>query len=257
MATDTAPEALARLQASFAAHIRDPASAPAPEGIEDRRMGIYRDLFFNNIRNFLSANFPVLRTLYDEKAWRELCRDFYSEFRCHTPLFAEIPREFLRYLQDHRQHHDGDPPFMLELAHYEWVELALSLDETEVDIEIDPGGDLLNENPVLSPLAWPLSYQYPVDQICADFQPGSVPENPTHLLVWRQQDFTIKFMRLNEVTMLLLQKMKEAPAQTGLELLTACAADIKHPNPAVVLEGGRSLLIELKEKQVILGTQTG
>ncbi len=132
-------------------------------------MGIYRDLFFNNITGFLSTNFPVLKSLYDEKPWQELCRDFYTEFRCHTPLFPEIPREFLRYLQDCRQDHQDDPPFILELAHYEWVELALSLDEAELDgIEANPDGDLLNGIPVLSPLAWPLSYQYPVHRIRAD-----------------------------------------------------------------------------------------
>ena len=256
MTIDTAPEALAKLQNSFAAHLRDPGSNPPPEGIEDRRMGIYRELFFNNIKSFLSANFPVLKSLYDEKSWQALCRDFYAEFRCHTPLFPEIPREFLRYLQDHRQNNEGDPPFMLELAHYEWVELALSLDEAEIDdIETNPDGDLLNGVPVLSPLAWPLSYQYPVHQIRADYQPESAPPDASHLLVWRQQDFSIKFMQLNEVSLLLLQKMKEEPARTGVELLTTIAKDIAHPKPAMVIEGGKTLLNEMKEKQVILGTR--
>ncbi|HKX55116.1 MAG TPA: putative DNA-binding domain-containing protein, partial [Xanthomonadales bacterium] len=36
---------------AFAAHIRNPAVAPAPADVEDRRMQIYRDLFFNNICN--------------------------------------------------------------------------------------------------------------------------------------------------------------------------------------------------------------
>jgi len=260
MAIDAAPEELARLQTNFAAHIRDPGSVAAPEGIEDRRMGIYRDLFFNNIRNFLSANFPVLKTLFNEKAWEKLCRDFYTEFRCHTPLFPEIPREFLRYLQDHRNtdraNHKDDPPFMLELAHYEWVELALSLDEAEIeDIDVNPDGDLVNATPVLSPLAWPLSYHYPVHRIRADYQPESAPRNPTHLLVWRQRDFSIKFMQLNEISLLLLQKMKEQPTRTGRELLMEVAGDIKHPKPAVVLQGGKVLLDELKRKQVILGTR--
>ncbi len=255
MATDKAPEELARLQKGFAAHIRDPESAAAPEGIEDRRMGIYRDLFFNNISNFLSANFPVLKTLFDDRGWETLCRDFYSEFRCHTPLFPEIPREFLRFLQDHRKANRDDPPFMLELAHYEWVELALSLDETEFDdTGVNLNGDLMNGIPVLSPLAWPLSYQYPVHRIRVDYQPRSIPENPTHLLVWRQQDFSIKFMELNEISMLLLQKLKEEPARTGLELLTELAADMKHPKPEAVLKGGKALLDELKGKQVIIGT---
>ncbi len=256
MVGEKAPEALARLQTSFAAHIRNPEATAAPEGIEDRRMAIYRDLFFNNIRNFLSSNFPVLRTLYTTREWTTLCREFYSNYRCHTPLFPEIPREFLHYLQDQRQHHEGDPPFLLELAHYEWVELALSLDEAEIDnIKVVGDGDLLQGVPILSPVAWPLSYQYPVHRIRTDFQPTTAPETATHLLVWRQQDFNIKFMQLNEVSLLLLQKMKEEPALSGLELLTLCAEVIKHPKPEVVIRGGKTLLNELREKQVILGTR--
>ena len=256
MVGDTPPEALARLQTSFAAHIRDPQAVAAPEGIEDRRMAVYRDLFFNNIRSFLSGNFPVLKTLYTEDAWTSLCREFYREYCCHTPLFPEIPREFLQYLQDHRQDHEDDPPFMLELAHYEWVELALSLDEAETDdIDVNPDGDLLSGIPVLSPLAWTLSYQYPVHKIRVDFQPETAPGKPTHLLVWRQQDYTIKFMQLNEISLLLLQKMKEEPARSGLSLLTEIAGIINHPKPDVVLEGGKALLNELKEKQIILGTR--
>lgn len=256
MVNEKAPEALASLQTSFAAHIRNPQAVAAPEGIEDRRMAIYRDLFFNNIRGFISGNFPVLKTLFTEAQWSRLCREFYSEYRCHTPLFPELPREFLQYLQDYRQDHEGDPPFMLELAHYEWVELVLSLDEAEIDnIEVNADGDLLSGIPVLSPLAWPLSYQYPVHRICVDYQPETLPDEPTHLLVWRQQDFSIKFMQLNEISMLLLQTMKKEPNLSGLDLLTTCAGIINHPKPEVVIQGGTTLLHELKAKQVILGTR--
>ena len=257
MASDAAPEALASLQMSFAGHIRDPRAVAAPEGIEDRRMAIYRDLFFNNIRNFLSGNFPVLRTLYTESAWTALCREFYSEYRCRTPLFPELPREFLQYLQEHRKDRDGDPPFMLELAHYEWVELALSLDETETgDIVADPDGDLLTGIPVLSPLVWPLSYRYPVHRIRADYQPQSPPVEATHLLVWRRRDYTVKFMQLNEISMLLVQKLKAESGLSGLEILKTVAGIINHPKPEVVIDAGSILLDELREKQVILGTRT-
>jgi hypothetical protein len=189
--------------------------------------------------------------------WIKLCREFFRDYRCHTPLFPELPREFLQYLQDHRQDHESDPPFMLELAHYEWVELALSLDEAEFDTsDVNPGGDMLSGIPVLSPLAWPLSYQYPVHRIRVDFQPESPPEKTTHLLVWRKQDDTIKFMELNEISLLLVQKMKEEPARSGLELLTDIAGIINHPKPEVVVEGGKALLNELQEKQIILGTRS-
>jgi len=256
MVSDAAPEDLARLQTGFAAHIRDPQTVAAPHGIEDRRMAIYRNLFFNNMCTFLSSNFPVLKSLYKEADWKNLCRDFYRDYRCHTPLFAEIPREFLQYLQDHRQTHKDDPPFMLELAHYEWVELALSLDETDTDeIEFNPDGDLLNGIPVLSPLVWPLTYQYPVHQVRVDFQPVGKPDTATHLLVWRQQDFDVKFMKLNEISMLLIQKMKEDTGLSGLGLLKSVIEVIKHPKPAAVIEAGSALMNELKDKQIILGTR--
>ncbi len=253
---DKVPEALARLQTSFAAHIRDPKSTAAPDGIEDRRMAIYRDLFFNNIKSFLSSNFPVLKSLYEEQEWTSLCRDFYRDYRCHTPLFPEIPREFLKYLQDHRQQHEDDRPFMLELAHYEWVELGLALDESEPDdIKVDSDGDLLQGIPVLSPLAWPLSYQFPVHQIRLEFQPSEAPVEPTHLLVWRQSNFEVRFMQLNTISLLLIEKMKEEPDKSGLELLTEIAVIMNHPKPEVVIEGGADLLRDLRKKEVILGTR--
>ena len=74
----------------------------------------------------------MLRQLYSEDEWSRFMREFYVEHECHTPLFPEIPREFLQYLQEQRGDRPGDKPFMLELAHYEWVEIALDLDEQEL-----------------------------------------------------------------------------------------------------------------------------
>ena len=89
-----------------------------------------------------------------------------------------------------------------------------------------------------------------------DFQPQAAPVEHTHLLVWRRQDFKVKFMQLNETSMLLMQKVKEESAMSGLELLNDVAGTINHPKPEVVLEAGHALLNELKEKQVILGTRS-
>jgi hypothetical protein len=250
------PDRLAALQQQFAAHIRSPEQVSAPEGIEDRRMNIYRNLFFNNVRSLLAWNFPVLRKLHSDDDWAQLVRDFYIEHRARTPLFPELPREFLQYLQESRSSHEGDPPFMLELAHYEWVELALSMDENELDdVEADPDGDLLTEAPVLSPLAWPLSYRFPVHRISPSFQPTEAPEEVTHLLVYRNRDDEVKFMKLNAVSLLLLQNLKDEPGRSGHDLLNDIAEQLNHPDPAVVIEGGRQLMQDLREREVILGTR--
>ena len=250
------PEALADLQLRFAAHIRNPEINPAPGGVEDRRMGIYRDLFFNNLRNFLSKNFPVLKQLYSQDDWSQLVREFFTEHRCHTPLFPELPREFLKYLQDQRQGREGDPPFLLELAHYEWVELALDLEMQDLDhIPADPDGDLLEGIPVYSPLAWPLSYSYPVHRIRPDFQPREAPPEATHLLVYRDRGDVVRFMQLNPVSALLVQWLKEDRGMTGHDLLDAVAQVLEHPQAEVVIEGGKTLLYDLQQRDVILGTR--
>src|SRR5258708_1034895 len=142
------------LQYAFTAHMRDPQENPAPAGIEDRRMGIYRDLIFCNVEQFISSNFPVIRTLYNEAEWNGLVRAFLREHLCHTPLFPEFGREFLRYLEWRQEQGRNDPPFLLELAHYEFAELALAIDENEFDaVAHDPHGDPVSAIPVVSPLA--------------------------------------------------------------------------------------------------------
>ena len=86
-------------QFAFAAHIRDPEHVPPPAGVEDRRMAIYRELFFNNIRNLLSNMFPVLRKLHSDERWFGLIRQFMQRHRAETPYFLRLPQEFLEFLQ--------------------------------------------------------------------------------------------------------------------------------------------------------------
>jgi hypothetical protein len=253
---DPAQGALRDLQTAFAAHIRDPRKAAPPDGIEDRRMNIYRELFFNNIHSLLAGNFPVLRGLHDDDSWNALVRDFYSRHRCHTPLFPEVPREFLHYLQDERGARSDDPPFMLELAHYEWVELALSLDERDPDdLAVDTEADLLTGSPVLSPLAWPLSYRYPVHRIRPDYQPSEAPSEATCLLVYRDREYEVRFMQLNGVSRLLIDLMREQPSWSGNRMLDAVAERIGHPDPDQLRTAGATLLESLRDRDIVLGTR--
>ena len=244
------------IQRAFTAHIRDPQRQPPPKDVEDRRMKIYRDLFFSNIQSLLAGNFPVLRQICGENEWKMLVRDFYAGHRCQTPLFPEIAREFLRYIQDERDNREGDPPFLLELAHYEWVELSLELDEREPgDEAFDPEGDLLDGVPLLSPLVRVLSYRYPVHRIGPDFQPAEPPEQPTHLLVYRNPAYDVKFVQLNALTQHLLERLREDDEASGRDILRDIASEIGHPDEQRLIEAGAGLLEDLRQRGVVLGTR--
>jgi len=243
-----------RQQYAFAAHIRDPQKNAPPAGIEDRRLAIYRELFFNNVEGFLSSSFPVLRQLLDEQSWLALARDFFARHHCHSPLFLEIPREFLTYLDEERGERASDPPFMRELAHYEWVELALSIAENEDLTAADADGDLLVGQPVLSTLAWPLVYHYPVHRIGPDFQPQQPQEQSVYLLVYRDCADEVGFIELNPVSARLFALLQEHPDRSGLSLLQQIAGELQHPQPDVVVQGGRNILEEWQRLGVVRGT---
>ena len=244
-------------QYAFAAHLRDPANNTAPSGIEDRRLKIYRDLFFNNVSGLMAQTFPVLHSLLSEEKWLRTIRDFYANYECHTPLFTELPKEFLDWLSEHRAAEADDPAFMLELAHYEWVELALSLaPDAELPLEIHHYGDLLNSAPILSPLAWSLSYHFPVHQISPDFQPDTAGEQPTCLVVYRNRDDEIGFIETNPVTVQLLALLAENGEQqkTGNELLTELATALPQFPAEAIQQGGLQTLEQLRQKDIVLGT---
>lgn len=248
---------LRRLQYAFAAHIRDPERHPRPADVDDRRMAVYRELFYNNVAGFIESSFPVLRRLYEDEAWHRMVRDFFARHRCRTPLFLEIPQEFLRYLETERQPQPEDPPFLYELAHYEWVELALSVDERELPAAgLDPQGELLTGVPVVSPLAWLLSYRYPVHRIAPGFRPQRPSEQPHHLLVYRDRRDEVGFMELNPLTAALLQQLQaNTRAASGGEILEAMAEALPQLDRELVLAGGREALERLREADVILGTR--
>ncbi|MEZ5465971.1 MAG: putative DNA-binding domain-containing protein [Lysobacteraceae bacterium] len=247
-------DTLREQQAAFAGHLRDPDRNTAPDGIEGRRLAIYRDLFFNNIEGLLAANFPVIRSLHVDPAWRQLVRDFYREHHCQTPLFPEVAKEFLRYLESRREQDRGDPDFLLELAHYEWVELALDLDDSLIDESgIDRDGDLLEGVPVVSPLAWPLAYRYPVHQITRNHQPASPPEQPTFLLVLRDRDDKVRFKEINAGVFQLSQALASNDSLGGRELLLSLApADVDHE---AFLGNAAAMLEQLRDRDVILGAR--
>jgi len=241
-------------QYKFTAHIRDPENNPLPDGVEDRRMAIYRDLLFNNVNSFLEGSFPVVRSLYRDEAWLKLARKFFAQHHSSTPYFLEIPQEFLAFIETEYKPTHEDPPFLQELAHYEWVELALMVSSEEPELTtIDPHGDLLTNRPVASPLAWSLAYQWPVHRLGPDYRPDTPPEIPTYLIVYRDVEDEVKFIETNPVTARLMQLIQENKSASGLALLQQVVEELNHQNPDIVIQGGHQTLIRLHKAGIVLG----
>ncbi len=249
-------ESFKDVQNVFTQHMRDPDNNPAPEGVEDRRLAVYRELVYNNIQSFIGNSFPVIRKITADEQWHEMLRDYVSHHKAHTPLFPKMPQEFIQYLEHERGEHPEDYPFLLELAHYEWLEIALAIDTRDIELsKIDQNGDLLEGIPVLNRISMTLAYTWPVHEIGPNNLPTTPPNEKTYIIVCRKQDDEVGFVVLNPVSAKLVEYLQVNEKQTGREILTKIAAELNHPNPEVVIQGGLEIMQGFLIKDILLGTK--
>ena len=245
-----------RYQLAFCAHLRDPKQQRPPQGIGQRGMRTYNALVFNNIDTVVSACFPVLADVLGKRKWQRLLRAFFATHRCSTPYFRQVPDEFLQFLQQSWSAEPGYPEFMPALAHYEWVELALSvstLDQSVTRYQSD--GDLLDAIPVVNPVMANLAYRYPVHQISRRLQPLTPSAQPVYLLLYRDADDVVRFSLQNALSARLIELI--IPAQlSGRAALQLLATEINHPAPVALIEFGHDLLRQLQAQGCILGSRS-
>lgn len=242
-------------QYEFSAHIRNPELNKIPSDIEERRMKVYRELFYNNIENFCSNSFPILRGLTPDNKWQKLVRGFMSDYHCHSPYFIDISKQFLDYLSEHKESEADDLPFMQELAHWEWMELKAFSNLADIlETPHKASGDLLDETLVISPVAWPCAYQYPVHRIGDAYNPSTPPVEPTFLIISRNRQNEVDFMQANPMTYRLLEILQEDNKLTGRQALESLAAEIQYPDVEQLIVGGQQILQDLQQRDVILGT---
>jgi len=247
-------DALRRQQYALARHLRDPAANPAPAGIEDRRLEVYRGLFYNGIESLLAGNFPVVRRSLRDAEWHALVRAFYAQHRCRTPLFTEIAREFIDFLQARDAAGGADPPWLAELAHYEWVELALQISQAQAPPV--PDGEvadavLLASHPRISPLAWALAYRWPVHRIGPSFHPQAPPPAPTLLLVRRDPQGQVHFSELSPPVWRLLELLAGDAQRSAGEVLRQLAAEAGAEDVDGFLAQGTAMLRRLRREGVL------
>ena len=245
-----------QVQRKVASYLRDPDSCPPPATVEPRRLKVYEDLFYNNIEGFLRQGFPVLHgILYAAGTWHELVRGFFASHACETPYFTDIAAEFVGWLQAGNAP-TGYPAYSAELAHYEWMELVLALEDAPPS---PPGlrgtGDVMALCPVLNPVSRTLRYRWPVTTLGPDNpHVDSLPE-AMQLLVYRDRDDVVRFMSINAATAELLEQLglDAEHTCTGLILLQRLSERMPDVDPGQVLAFGQSLLEDFLERGVLLG----
>ncbi len=244
-------------QLQFAAHIRDPQHEAKPAKVDASRMKVYRDIVFHGLESSLAGCFPVAKRVLGKRLWQKLVRGFLVAHRSRSPLFRQIPEEFLRYLQECEGQVSGVPlpAFLPDLAHYEWMELALAAAAAENDMaQIDADGDLLAARPVLTAASALLSYAYPVHRISPRFKPQEPLAEPVQLLMFRDIEWRVNFIEINTLTARLLGLLQSG-GLSGRQALLQLTDETGQTEPQAMLAFGAELLQALKTQGVLLGTR--
>lgn len=246
-------------QAAFNAHLRDPAQQPKPQGANAKRIGIYREIVFNNFLASVSACFPVLLSILGKRRFKQLTRQCFASHHFNSPLFADIPKGLVDYLQtlDLAQHHL--PPYAFALAHYEWVELYLAklpdlaklTDKAPLPAtDIRQANDLAEVIVQLPAAHMLLNYDYPVHQLSKNH--ANLAAKSTYLLVFLINDCKVEFIQLNEITYVLLQRIQLEQAILMRHLTELAERMLPHLPLQRVFEFGYETLFTLYLQRAIV-----
>ena len=246
-----------RYQQAFTAYIRDPLQQPCPEGVPAKRMSVYKEIVFNNLFESVSACFPVAQKVLGKRAWLALVRRFFREHATNSPIFRQIPEEFVSYLTNiYLSNETNLPPYLTSLCHYEWIELLVSTmaDMNDVAVSaiqsINLKADLLAQRPAFTQSMQLLNYDYAVHKISARYKPTETIS--TQLLVYRNAEYIVKFVELNPVTYRLIELLQNH-TNTGEQALTLVANELNHLQPESAIQFGLEILNDLRAQGIILG----
>lgn len=236
-------------QKAFTTRIRQGNKVPCPQGIAENRMRVYEEGFLNGMRELLSNCFPIVHEILQEKEWQAIVRNFYATHPSKTPLFYEIPQEFLNYLLQTKPLLDRYP-FLIELAHYEWMEIALDTAPGDPPKATLDTLDFNNTQLAVSDLAEVVGYHFAVHRINPDYLPSHEAQQTTYLCIYRNVDDEVQFIELNALNARLLLRLKDKP-QGVISAMKALTQEMACANAEELIEKNLRIVKQLLAQGVL------
>ena len=231
------PRDFQQTQAEFTHWLRQPGAAVLPAGVLPARMHTYRELLFNNVISFVDITFPVAKALLPESLWQRLSEHFFADHHCHSPFFYDISLHFREFVVALDWPELADFPWLTELLHYEWMELAADIAE-EPNPSIAPDCVLADESfwrridaPIrLAMPAWPLAYQWPVAGWSVETDPADLQAQAQAVVLWRNRDDDVRSLTVEPLTAWLVERIQLA-GQT--QTLRSLANELISASPGI------------------------
>ena len=238
-----------QFQFAFARYLRDPLSAPLPEGVDASDAAMCTQEMVNHLHDVLVPAFPLTQALLGDDVWELSVRLFLKAGVSHAPWVSTVQRAFVDHVCHSPEMHHL-PAWLQDLAHFEWLQSAISTTPVTWSA-FDSQGDVMQHPVVLNPTHVEAAYEWPVHTIDTDHLPDDM--QTTYVSVFRDADDHVHVLESSVFRGQLLDLLNDG--QTGAQAFDVLARWLSHPDPKAFAQEGALLMAQLQHEGIVLGTR--
>lgn len=240
-----------KTQLAFTEYLRKTETSVKTDKQHPRQQQIYRDLVYKNINQCIADTFPITKNIISDNDWHIMIREFICSHHLQTPYFLEICQEFLVYLMHTRKPLLTDHPFMRELAHFEWIQLAIDI--ADINFPESQNNVTPTENSLwkVSPLVVGLTYSYPVHIIDECYLPTKSSAYPTHLLIYRNRNDDVQIVATDHLSLVIVQLLQAHESINLKQIYQFLSAELDSTQKEIMLARVLPILCAFAENEIV------
>lgn len=230
-----------------------PDDAAALAAQDPKRLDVYRALPRSSMRGAVELAIPrTMARLGD--AFDEYWDLFLSERGPRSHYLRDVTAEFLDFCEPRwRARLDlRVPAFIADLARHEALRVVIASQPTRPPAADNAGALALTRGVRFIEAARVVRYGFAIHELSDDEDDRGVPrEEPTTLLVYRDPDHEVRYLRLTPLAGAIVDALLSG--RTLSEAITGACDGARQPVTDAVLGGAAEVLGDLAERGVILG----
>jgi len=235
-------------QAALASYCRD-GHLPKLDATIPDNLNQYRRLVFNIISDALGTSYPISAKKVGADDWEQLVDDFFSNYPCSSAQIWSMPYELITYLESDEHPIKLKFPWLMELLHFEWLEVEIFCDEDE-EVHAEKSTEVLNEKLVINPTLRLEHFTFPVHKAIELKEQGDY-----YLLAYRSsENDKVYFEEITGFLALVIHQI----ANTELilrDILIESGKKLGITDEHVLLQEGKVFAEKMLQKTVFLGKE--
>lgn len=218
------------------------------------RIGLYRRLVRANVVDVIERMMPRARARINDAAHGAFDRaveSFLAEIGPRTHHLRDVPTEFLDWAAPRLRADAAVPAYGVDLAVYELAEFQMSV--AVAPASPPPVGEVVVDRPLaFAETRRLVALDHAIDELPEAIEDRSAPRaERTHLLVYRDADAVVRFLRLSPLAAAILGRL--FAGETLAAAMPAACAEVGLGLDDDILADTARLLADLAERGLFLG----